>query len=231
MLPHYVRQDLVAVLDDLRRSGLQFEEEWFAAQLEFRFPRIGSATADGIELELRRALEPWNVLAEQTTSGGTVRSVDSSLERIQVRVSGWTAESRYLVSCNGRHVPLQATSEPGVQIAGVRFRARRFSDTLHPTVPVHAPLVFELIDRWMARSLFRCTYLVQPPNDRHYTARPADAREAEERRRERFTSDCAVLNGARIPEDEVNPLFPGTLDLRMPAPGAGSQIESPESRS
>ena len=88
MLPYFVRRDLAEVLAQLRRSGFNFEEEWFASHLEFRFPKIGSITADGIELELRRALEPWNVLAEETVSGRTVRSVDSSLERIQVRVSG-----------------------------------------------------------------------------------------------------------------------------------------------
>jgi uncharacterized protein (DUF2126 family) len=163
MLPHFVRRDFFEVLTQLRRSGYHFEERWFASHLEFRFPKIGSISAEGVELELRQALEPWNVLAEETTSSGTVRSVDSSLERIQVKVSGFAAESRYVVACNGRRVPLHPTGELGETVAGVRFRARRLWAALHPTIPVHAPLVFELIDRWKEQSVGRCTYYAGPP--------------------------------------------------------------------
>jgi uncharacterized protein (DUF2126 family)/transglutaminase-like putative cysteine protease len=215
MLPHFVERDLSEVLALLRRSGFNFEDEWFSAQLEFRFPKVGSITADGIELELRRALEPWNVLAEETVSGRTVRSVDSSLERMQVKVSGLPTESRYVVACNGRKVALQPTADAGVTVAGVRYRARCLSTSLHPTVPVHAPLVFELIDRWMGRSIGRCIYHVERPDDRGYTTRPANAEEAEGRRLERFQAMSPSLD-AVIPEDETNPIFPGTLDLRVP---------------
>ena len=168
-------------------TGYNFEDEWFASHLEFRFPKIGSINADGIELELRQALEPWNVLAEETTSGRTVRSVDSSLERMQVRVSGVMTESRYVVTCNGRRVPLQPRGKRAARRwPAVRFRARKLSATLHPTIPVHAPLVFDLIDLWKERSVGRCIYHTKPPDGRVYTARPADAAEAEDRRRERF---------------------------------------------
>ncbi len=228
MLPYFVRRDLAEVLAQLRRSGFNFEDEWFASHLEFRFPKIGSITADGIELELRRALEPWNVLAEETVSGRTVRSVDSSLERIQVGVSGITADSRYVVACNGRRVPLQPAAEPGVMIAGVRYRARRLSVTLHPTVPVHAPLEFDLIDTWMQRSIGQCTYHVEPTDGRTYTSRPANAAEAESRRLERFHVNSPSLNLAAIPEEEINPIFPGTLDLRVPPPAAKNYVGTPE---
>jgi uncharacterized protein (DUF2126 family)/transglutaminase-like putative cysteine protease len=228
MLPYFVRRDLAEVLAQLRGSGFKFEDEWFASHLEFRFPKIGSITADGIDLELRRALEPWNVLAEETVSGRTVRSVDSSLERIQVRISGITADSRYLVACNGRRVPLQPAAEPGVMIAGIRYRARRLSVTLHPTVPVHAPLVFDLIDTWMQRSIGQCTYYVEPSDGRTYTARPANAAEAESRRLERFHVNSPSLNLAAIPEEEINPIFPGTLDLRVPPPASKYHVETQE---
>ncbi len=158
MLPHFVERDFFDVLTELRRSGYDFGEKWFASHLEFRFPKIGSIAAEGVELELRHALEPWNVLAEETTSGGTVRSVDSSLERMQVKVSGLVTESRYVVTCNGRNVPLTPAGEHGEAVAGIRYRARRLSATLHPTVPVHTPLVFDIIDRWKERSIARCTY-------------------------------------------------------------------------
>ena len=216
MLPYTVKRDLSEVLAQLRRSGFNFENEWFATHLEFRFPKIGSISAEGIELELRQALEPWNVLPEETVSGQTVRAVDSSLERIQVRLSGLPHESRYVVACNGRHVPLQKTHEAGEAIAGVRYRARRLSASLHPTVPVHAPLVFHLIDRLQEHSIGQCTYHVAPPDGRQYQARPANAAEAESRRRERFQVTSPALIPMAVPEDETNPIFPATLDLRMP---------------
>jgi uncharacterized protein (DUF2126 family)/transglutaminase-like putative cysteine protease len=227
MLPHFVRRDLAEVLALLRLSGFDFEEEWFAAHVEFRFPKIGSIAAEGVELELRRALEPWNVLAEETVSGRTVRSVDSSLERMQVKLSGSTEQSRYVVACNGRRVPLEPTSEAGIAVAGVRYRARRLSATLHPTVPVHSPLVFDLIDRWQERSIGRCTYHVAPPDGRLYTARPVNAAEAEQRRLERFQVTSAALTPAAVLEDEINPTFPATLDMRLPPPAQKNRVEIP----
>jgi uncharacterized protein (DUF2126 family) len=225
MLPHFVRRDFSDVLTELRQSGYNFEEKWFASHLEFRFPKIGSIAAEGVELELRQALEPWNVLAEEATSGGTVRSVDSSLERMQVKLSRFATESRYVVSCNGRKVPLTPAGEPGEAVAGVRYRARRFSATLHPTIPVHSPLVFDVIDLWKDRSIGRCIYHTGPPDGRTYTARPANAREAEERRLERFQESGHTLGAMVAPEQEGDPTFPLTLDLRRLAPGQRTGTE------
>ncbi len=230
MLPHFVRKDLSEVLAQLRRSGLDIEDEWFASHFEFRFPKIGSVESGGVELELRRALEPWNVLAEETVSGRTVRSVDSSLERIQVRLAGATPDSRYVVACNRRRVPLQSTAEAGVMIAAVRYRARSLSATLHPTIPVHAPLVFELIDGWMGRSIAQCTYSVDPPDGRWYPSRPVNAAEAEARRQERFQINSPQPDRVTAPEEEVNPIFPGTLDLRIPSPGQDARSSSTQER-
>jgi uncharacterized protein (DUF2126 family) len=225
MLPEFVKRDLSEVLAHLRQSGCDLEEQWFASHLEFRFPKIGSIAAEGVELELRQALEPWNVLAEESISGGTVRTVDSSLERIQVKVSGITEESRYVVACNGRRMPLQLNREIGTAVAGVRYRARSLSATLHPTVPVHAPLVFNLIDCWKNRSIGQCVYHVAPPDGRLYTARPVDGAEAEIRRHERFQVTGPALNPVAPPEDEANPMFPLTLDLRLSPPKRKTQIE------
>ncbi len=227
MLPHFVTRDFSDVLAQLRGSGYNFEEKWFASHLEFRFPKIGSIAVEGVELELRQALEPWNVLAEETTSGRTVRSVDSSLERMQVKVSGFTTESRYVVACNGRRVPLYPTGRPGEAVGGVRYRARRLSATLHPTIPVHAPLVFDIIDRWKERSIGRCTYHAGPPDGCTYTARPVNAKEAEDRRLGRFQRSDHPLGMMATPEEETNPIFPMTLDLRLPAPGQRTHIEKP----
>jgi uncharacterized protein (DUF2126 family)/transglutaminase-like putative cysteine protease len=227
MLPDFIRRDLREVLARLRLSGYNFEDEWFDSQFEFRFPKIGSIAADGVEFELRQALEPWNVLAEETYSGRTVRTVDSSMERMQVKVSGFTMESRYVVACNGHRAPLQLTGEPGTAVAGVRFRARRLSASLHPTVPVHAPLVFHLIDRLRGYSIGQCTYHVGPPEGRPYEARPVNAAEAKERRMERFQVAAPMLSPMAAPEEEINPLFPMTLDLRLPPRGQKTQIVTP----
>ena len=64
-----------------------------------------------MELELRQALEPWHVMGEENI-GGTVRFVDSSVERVQVKLSGLSPE-RYLVSCNGVLIPLHSTGTAG----------------------------------------------------------------------------------------------------------------------
>jgi uncharacterized protein (DUF2126 family)/transglutaminase-like putative cysteine protease len=220
MLPHCVERDLGEVLAALRRAGFAFEEKWFGAQVEFRFPKLGSVSADGLELELRHALEPWNVLAEETVSGSTVRTVDSSMERLQVKLSGVATDGRYVVACNGRRVPLTPTGTPGESVAGVRYRARRLSKTLHPTIPVHAPLVFDLIDTWATsasgKCAAQCTYFVGHPQGSLYNGRPANAEEAEARRSERFQVAQTLPTEVAIPAPETNPIFPMTLDLRLP---------------
>jgi len=227
LLPEAVKRDLTEVLAHLRRSGYEFEDEWFQTHLEFRFPRIGVLSSDGVELELRHALEPWNVLPEETVSGRTVRSVDSSLERIQVKLTGQIAgqikESRFVVTCNGRRVPLQIMDAGGVGVAGVRFRARRLSVTLHPTIPVHAPLVFEIIDHWQQRSIGRGTYYVARPNGILYPDRPADAVEAARRRDERFEINKPSPHRVELMEEATNPVFPFTLDLRLPPSPSSSR--------
>jgi uncharacterized protein (DUF2126 family) len=156
-----------------------------------------------------------------------VRTVDSSMERMQVKLSGVTQDSRYAVVCNGRRVPLQLTGEPGIALAGVRFRARRLSATLHPTVPVHAPLVFHLIDRLSGNSIGQCTYHVGTPDGRPYPGRPANSAEADDRRMERFQVGTPALNPMAAPEEEINPLFPMTLDLRLPPCNQKTHTETP----
>jgi len=220
MLPAVIRRDLKDVLSELRQAGLAFEDAWFDAHLEFRFPLIGSVFADGIELELRRALEPWNVLAEESVSGRTVRSVDSSLERVQVALRGFIDPGRYRVTCNGRAVPMQACEEPGTLVAGVRYRARKLKATLHPTIPVHAPLSFNLIDSLNRHSIARCVYHVDAPFGRFYSGIPADAEAAAARRAERFEVLAPGDLPAVIPSLEENPVFHSTLDLRIPPMGS-----------
>ena len=140
--------DLNDVLAEMREAGYAFDAAWFAPHFEFRFPLVGQVQSAGVELTLRNALEPWHVMGEEGAPGGTVRYVDSSLERIEVRVTGLN-ESRYVVTVNGRALPMQPTGIAGEFVAGVRYKAWAPPSALHPTIGVHAPLVFDIVDTWM----------------------------------------------------------------------------------
>ena len=213
MLPHYVWSDFVEVIEEMQRSGYALEAEWFAPHFEFRFPVCGTVEFRGIELELRQALEPWHVLGEEGGAGGTVRYVDSSLERLQVTARGLT-DARYSIACNGKGVPLAPTGRGGEFVGGVRFRAWQPSSSLHPTIGVDAPLVFDLYDRWSERAVAGCTYHVAHPGGRHYEHFPVNSYEAESRRLARFFPFGHTAGSRAEPESAQRPEFPYTLDLR-----------------
>jgi len=242
MLPHYVRADLAYVVDELQQNGYRFQMSWLDPFFEFRFPKYGAVHVKDIDLELRAAIEPWHVLGEEITSFGTARYVDSSMERMQVKVQGLT-DSRYVVTCNGRRVPLSNTGTHGEYVGGVRYRAWQPSSALHPTIGIDSPLVFDIIDTWNGRAIGGCTYHVSHPGGRSYETFPVNAYEAESRRVNRFWNyghTAGVLQppppvsgiGRFIPEghspgmmappvEEVNSDYPHTLDLRRPVDSLG----------
>ncbi len=214
MLPHFIWQDFCDVLGDLRTHGYRIDNDWFAPHLEFRFPRIGEFTQQGIECELRHAIEPWHVLGEEGAAGGAVRYVDSSVERMQILVRGLTGE-RHEITCNGVRVPLHATGTHGEFVAGVRYRAWQPPNCLHPTIPSHAPLVYDLYDSWNERSLGGCTYFAAHPGGLSHESFPVNSYEAESRRLARFFKH-GHTGGKMEPRDAPSsPDFPFTLDLRM----------------
>jgi uncharacterized protein (DUF2126 family) len=213
MLPHFVWDDFRDVIEEVRDFGYPMQVEWFAPHLEFRFPRLGDFAARGVDVELRLALEPWHVMGEEGAAGGTVRYVDSSVERLQVRVTGLVDE-RHRLACNGRLVPLQPTGNVGEYVAGVRYRAWHPSSALHPTIGVHVPLVFDLVDGWMDRSMGGCQYHVSHPGGRNYATFPVNAYEAEARRLARFFRLGHTPGRLRVADEPRNPNYPFTLDLR-----------------
>lgn len=213
MLPHFIEQDFADVIVELNAAGYPLKAEWFSAHMEFRFPKVGDYAVDGIELELRQALEPWHVLGEEGGAGGTVRYVDSSLERLQVRLNGLSPQ-RYLLTVNGRPVPLTPTGRVGEYIGGVRYRAWQPANCLQPTIPVHAPLIFDVLDTWMQRSLGGCQYHVAHPGGRNYETLPVNANEAESRRLARFFRVGHSPGHLPVPLLKINDEMPMTLDMR-----------------
>jgi uncharacterized protein (DUF2126 family) len=220
MLPHYLGADLREVVSELNAAGYEFDFDWFAPFFEFRFPHCGTLSREGVTLELRHALEPWPVLGEAATAAGTARAVDASLERVQVKLSGMDSR-RYALLCNRRRVPLQAAGAAGEFVAGVRFRARTFPSMLHPTIGLHAPLAFDIVDLQGSRSIGGCDYHMSAPSDEKYERLPADENEAKARCAARFIARGPAAAILRLPAESPDPDAACTLDLRR-APGAAS---------
>jgi uncharacterized protein (DUF2126 family)/transglutaminase-like putative cysteine protease len=220
LLPYYIEADVAEVAAELRDAGYAFETAWLAPFTEFRFPRLGTAMLGNVEVELRGAIEPWNVLGEEATSGGTARYVDSSIERVQVSARGLDTD-RYVLTCNGYPVPLVATERPDLRVAGVRFRAWQPPSALHPTITVDSPLRFDLVDLAAGRSVGGATYHVVHQGGRAYETPPVNAVEAESRRGGRFEElghDPAPVDVGLIRERVMRAATdtgaPGILDLR-----------------
>ncbi|MGB5384304.1 MAG: transglutaminase family protein [Lutimonas sp.] len=188
MTHHFVREDLKDVVDQLNEAGYPFDINWLEPFFEFRFPHVGRVKFKEVELSLRTAIEPWNVLGEEMSSSGTARFVDSSVERIEVKAKGLTSE-RYAILCNGIRIPMTNTGTKGEAVASVRYRAWQPPSALHPNLEVDTPLVFDIFDLWVGKSVAGCTYHVFHPGGRAYDTFPVNSFEAEGRRESRFYNE------------------------------------------
>ncbi|AYL97813.1 DUF2126 domain-containing protein [Mucilaginibacter celer] len=236
LLPHYCYKDMTEVVNSLRDAGYGFDISWFEPFFSFRFPFLGELQVDDINIEIKMAIEPWHVLGEEMSSSGTSRFVDSSLERVQVKISGLT-DSRYTFLCNGLKIPLKSTGIQGEYIAGVRYRAWQPPSALHPTIGIDTPLVFDLYDNWTQKSIAACQYHVSHPGGRSYDTFPVNSYEAEARvisrffdfghsvnlvepaasqqtAGGRFVTKMNILPQYTITQQVVNPEYPYTMDLR-----------------
>ena len=223
MLPHYIWSDFAGVIEELNEAGYPIRLEWYEPFHEFRFPVFGRVNYAGVALELRMGLEPWLVLGEETIAHRQARVVDSALERLQVTVRGFDPK-RFLLTCNGRRVPLQPIGAAGDYVAGVRYKAWKAVFGLHPTVEVHAPLVFDLFDRSLGRSVGGCVYHVAHPGGLAYETFPINAYEAETRRVSRFW-DWGHTAG-----DTPRPVWAGKLEAYYPTPDWNAVREPPPER-
>jgi uncharacterized protein (DUF2126 family) len=223
LLPAFLTADLADVVEDLNAHGIAFDLDWLAPFVEFRFPRLAEQRLAGLTLQLRGAIEPWHVLGEEATGSGTARYVDSSMERLQVSIAGAIA-GRHRLSCNGVDVPLGPQPGTDALVAGVRFRAWAPPSALHPTIGIHSPLVFEVLDAWTGAPLGGLTYHVTHPGGRAYDRPPVNASEAEARRAAR------IVRGGHVAPPAIRPVIPNatsveypvTLDLRTVLPGTGA---------
>ncbi len=213
MLPYFIDRDFADVVAEQNAAGFPIKSEWFAPHFEFRFPKYGDFSVFGADVELRQALEPWHVMGEEGAAGGAVRYVDSSVERLQVKVSGLSPD-RYTMTCNGRRIPLRPTGTVGEFVAGVRYKAWAPPSALHPLIPSQSPLTFDLVDTWMDRSMGGCQYHVAHPGGRSHDTFPVNAFESESRRLARFVRMGHTPNKVSAPPETTNPEFPFTLDLR-----------------
>ena len=213
MLPYFLKQDMTMVLDVLAQAGFAFDPEWFTPFFAFRFPECGRAQIGNIALELRSALEPWPVMGEEPVGGGISRSVDATVERLELSVRG-LVKGRHQITCNGRVVPLTTTHVEGLLVAGIRFKAWAQSSSLHPQMDVHAPLVFDVVDLLNETSVGGFTYHVAHPGGRSFETYPVNENEAEGRRMARFETTGHTPGKVIIAAETINPYFPYTLDLR-----------------
>ncbi len=213
MLGHFVWDDFSDVLQEMKDFGYPVQPEWFAPHFEFRFPKLGEFSARNVDVELRLALEPWHVMGEEGAPGGAVRYVDSSVERLEVKVHG-LVDDRHVITCNGQRIPLQPTGKVGEFVGAVRYRAWWPESCMHPTIGTHVPLIFDLADTWMNRSLGGCQYHVAHPGGLAYDTFPVNAQEAEARRLGRFFRLGHTPGKLAIVEGLRNPNYPFTLDLR-----------------
>lgn len=213
MLPYFVWKDFKQVIVDLQQQGFCFDPEWFMPFYSFRFPHYGHICINDIRIDLQAAIEPWHVLGEESSQQGTARYVDSSVERMQVRVQNML-DDRYLITCNGRRLPLHSTGVRGDYVAGVRYKAWSPPSALHPTIPVHTPLVFDVVHKQHQRSVGGCVYHVAHPGGRNYETFPVNANEAESRRIARFWKHGYTQGKMSVAYEEPHPDHPYTLDLR-----------------
>ncbi len=218
LLPHWMWRDFEDVLAHLAAHGVALPALGYRPFLELRCPLIGELDVRGAIIEVRNAIEPWNVLGEEATQTGTARYVDSSMERLEIRTIGLD-EERFVVAVNGVGLPLRRAQGRDVRVGGVRFRAWCPPHALHPHLGIHHPVRIDIVDTWAHRGVAGGAYHVWHPEGRAFDAAPLTRVEAAARRARRFTIEGPTPRPLRARPAAPHPEQPYTLDLRRFDPG------------
>ncbi|MGZ3422858.1 MAG: transglutaminase family protein [Polyangiales bacterium] len=230
LLPYWMWRDFEDVLAFLEGRELGLPADAYRPFLELRCPVVGTLRAGDVRLEVRNAIEPWNVLGEETTASGTSRYVDSSMERIEVRAEGLVAE-RHAVLVNGYVMPMRATPRRDEHVGGIRFRAWAPPHALHAHLGIHHPVRLDVVDLWAERSIGACAYHVWHPEGRSYDKGPLTSFEASARRAQRFTIEGPLPSPVRARRLSIHDESPYSIDLRrfpIDRPMPVAEEEEPE---
>lgn len=218
-LPAFVWEDLAGICDDLKKHGIAFDPAWLRAPWEFRFPilgqfALGDRKAGEFVIEFRQALEAWPLLGESPNAGTVTRTVDSSLDRLEARISDQKFLEGGLLLVNGVPCKFRATADGGAA-CGIRYRAFYLTPSLQPHVPVHAPLLLEWIDGATLVVVAAARWHVWNPTNTAYAAAPANDTVAAARRAERWEDWPHTVGQPRfVPKIDFPPEGQHTLDLR-----------------
>ena len=187
MLPHFVWQDFTGIVADMNDAGYALDSAWFAPHFEFRFPLCGQhRLRSDVSSSCAKRSSPGTCSARKAPSAAPCATSTPRSSACRSCVSGFNARTLSRRLQRRARAADAARAARRVSSAACGFAPGSPPSSLHPTIPVDAPLVFDLYDRWSGRAVAGCTYHVAHPGGRNFERFPVNAYEAESRRLARF---------------------------------------------